>query len=1353
MRANGNSLPSDSPSLLMTEEEYIEELAALHNGGDDPNEIKINDTKPKEAVNQPKKAKTKQPTSEDNAKPDNTETKTRSKSLYVNAPETERQSAWTSDRKYCEPTSSKVKVEDMINDDDENEIIKEIMSVNLQTGQTQQKHTSRSFWERPIPHPSLEWVYDPRMPNEWNELMSNAMAMHSTRPYRDPEMQYRKASSNEISPTVDFDAIYPRAPGIRERFNGQNVRLNLPADDINNMKTLRQRFEKPRDQTKPKEAIRASREDKGKAKQIEQTNLDSLRSAWKEEYADMVNGTPDRLPPLRDINHEIHIIDPTQRYVYHAPRCPNALRAEFYEKLNRYVDSGWWKESTSVQAAPLMCIPKKDGRLRTVVDCRQRNDNTVKDVTPLPDQEVIREDVARAKYRSKIDLVDAYEQVRIRPEDVHKTAFTTIAGTYTSNIMQQGDCNAPATFQRLMTFIFRDCIGRFMHVYLDDLFIFTNTVEEHEECLRIVFERLRKYQLYLKWSKCELYAERVDCLGHVIDDEGIHPDEDKLSRIRDWRTPRNYNDIQRFVGLVNYVANFLPNISLYTGPLMAMTQNGAPFFWRPIHQRCFEMIKQLCCKTPILQPIQPTKSDPIWVICDASKSGIGAMYGQGATWDTCRPAGFMSRKFTTAQHNYAVHELETLAILEALIKWEDKLVGYKIHIITDHKALEFFKTQNTLSHRQRRWLDYLARFTFDITYIKGDLNKIADCLSRYYESDTPADKYGHHEYVNADIRIDKTGEDLPLPRYKEVFDNQEYMRAMSGQNIRRSSRLQGKKLVDIVEQRTKEAEEMNAHYVPSDHELSHELTNELFGNMGDITLAEALFRGTQGHEPPKPLTKDMRSIIKQAYKTDDLFQLVTTNPDEYKQFTMEDGLVYTRNMADENVTCIPESARTIITDIIEQAHRTVGHFSIFKTATYIRRWYWWPRIGRDIEEWCRSCVTCQTTKASNQKPAGKLHTLPIPTKPWDSIAMDFVGPFPESRGFDYLWVIMCRMTSMVHLIPVHTTMKASELSWIYRREIVRLHGLPSSIVSDRDSKFTSKWWQELHKILGAKLLMSTSFHPQTDGQTERANRSIGQIFRSAISPDQKDWVERVDMTEFAINISISETTRYSPFELNGGFLPSMIQEIRGQQAPRGVTEFARAALEHLANAHDAIITARVFQTLHANKRRSDEPKITINDLVFLSTKNLNLPKNRARKLMPKFIGPYKVIKARAESSNYTLDLPPMLQKRRIHPTFHVSLLRPYYASSDALFPNRMTPEPFDFGANADHEWYVDDIIGHRRTETGSLEYEIRWSLGDTTWEPQAECKELAALDRYLELHRVKFQSQLPKAPSNALGRN
>jgi hypothetical protein len=173
------------------------------------------------------------------------------------------------------------------------------------------------------------------------------------------------------------------------------------------------------------------------------------------------------------------------------------------------------------------------------------------------------------------------------------------------------------------------------------------------------------------------------------------------------------------------------------------------------------MIKYICCKTPVLVPVNHDKDDPIWVICDALVTGVGAMYSQGLTWQTCRPAGFMSCKFMDVQRHYRVFEQEMIMILEALLKWEDKLIGYCIHVVTDHQGLEFFKMQDWLLSRQTRWMEYLSRFNFDIRYIWGKLNKVADCLSHYYESDTWYDVYDVSEYVDADVQLNPTLDDMP----------------------------------------------------------------------------------------------------------------------------------------------------------------------------------------------------------------------------------------------------------------------------------------------------------------------------------------------------------------------------------------------------------------------------------------------------------------------------------------------------------------------------------------------------------------------------------------------------------------
>lgn len=370
--------------------------------------------------------------------------------------------------------------------------------------------------------------------------------------------------------------------------------------------------------------------------------------------------------------------------------------------------------------------------------------------------------------------------------------------------------------------------------------------------------------------------------------------------------------------------------------------------------------------------------------------------------------------------------------------------------------------------------------------------------------------------------------------------------------------------------------------------------------------------------------------VKQAYGTDSLFKKILEKPKEHPAFTVKDDeLIYCRNSAGELVLALPKGLydhRTFTEIVIEEAHDALGHLGFAKTSDYIRRWYWWPQMIKHIEEFCKSCHKCQTTKSGTQRTTRLLHTLPVPTRPWASIATDFVGPFPKSKDYNYLWVVVDRLTSMVHLIPITTRTKASELAYIFIKEIVRLHGLPESIVSDRDSKFTSAFRRKLHRMLGSKLLMSTAFHPQTDGASERANRTITQMLRSMVEPRQIDWVDHLPLVEFAMNSCRSASTGYAPFELNYGYLPRTLTTFDPEASLPGVKEFAQRANSSMMAAHDAIIASRVLQTHHANKRRKGHDDLKEGSLVYLSTENLKLPTGRAKKLAPKFIGPFPIIK-------------------------------------------------------------------------------------------------------------------------------
>jgi len=286
---------------------------------------------------------------------------------------------------------------------------------------------------------------------------------------------------------------------------------------------------------------------------------------------------------------------------------------------------------------------------------------------------------------------------------------------------------------------------------------------------------------------------------------------------------------------------------------------------------------------------------------------------------------------------------------------------------------------------------------------------------------------------------------------------------------------------------------------------------------------------------------------------------VLSHPEVHPRFGIKDWLIWTKNQMGRDVVCLPQKVfirgRRLIEVILDQAHTTIGHFGQLSTSRYVQRYYWLSSMGADIKLFCSSCTLCQTTKDSTQKPAGLLHNLPIPDQPWQSVGMDFTGPLPISKGYDYLLVIIDQFTSQVHLVSMNTRATSKDITWSFITEIVRLHGMPESIVTDQDPKFTSKFWKELHHLMGMKLLMSTSFHPQTDGATEQANHSISQVLRALVHNNQKDWAERCPMVEFALNSSMSASTGHAPFELNYGYIPQLGQRLRTDTMFVGVKQF------------------------------------------------------------------------------------------------------------------------------------------------------------------------------------------------------
>ena len=330
--------------------------------------------------------------------------------------------------------------------------------------------------------------------------------------------------------------------------------------------------------------------------------------------------------------------------------------------------------ATGHNAIPLLMIPKPsttNGQptLCMVFDKREQNANTHKLASLLPDIEEILREVSRHKYHSLIDGKDTYEQIRVIPEHVPCTIFTTPDGTMESLVMQQGDCNTGATYQMLMNHIFASYLGMFVYVYLDDIIIFSDSIKEHVNHVRIVFDILRKEKLYLGPNKMQFFAEELKILGHVIDNKGISMDPHKVDKVLNWKSPTNKELLRSFIGAVGFLAPDCKGIRIPMGHLSSLTTESRQWHWDDTTQRAFDEVKQIVNDHRGQRRVAlnyAKEAPPIWVMTDGCLTGGGGYVSQGFDPDETKVIGFWSGKWNSAQQNYLVHELELLVLVETL---------------------------------------------------------------------------------------------------------------------------------------------------------------------------------------------------------------------------------------------------------------------------------------------------------------------------------------------------------------------------------------------------------------------------------------------------------------------------------------------------------------------------------------------------------------------------------------------------------------------------------------------------------------------------------------------------------------
>jgi predicted aspartyl protease len=471
--------------------------------------------------------------------------------------------------------------------------------------------------------------------------------------------------------------------------------------------------------------------------------LDHVETATRDKFLSMLQNYTDSVfadqeycsveaALSRDVEHEINEIPHQPHPCGGIYRLSPPMLDELRRQLKALLAGGLIRPSMSPYGAPVLFARKKGGDWRMCIDYRALNKITIKDKFPLPRAEDLFDQLKGAKYFSKLDLKWGYHQIKMRAEDINKTAFRSQKGSYEWLCMPFGLQNAPATFQRFVQGLFQHVLGIYVCVYMDDILVFSKTQEEHVEHVRCVLDILKENKLLAKMSKCEFFAKEVEYLGHVVSEHGVSVDPAKVKAIRDWPELRTKTEVRSFLGLANYYRRFIQNFSALTAPLSALVHDDAPdpILWTPTHSALFAEIKNKLTHAPVLRTFDPDLR--CMVVTDASSSheAIGAVLMQD-DGNGPRPIEFFSRKMAGAETRYPTREQELLAIKEALKHWRHYLLGVSFDIYSDHESLKYLQTQKDLSGKLLRWLDFIQMFDFgDIKYLPGKKNPVGDALSR-----------------------------------------------------------------------------------------------------------------------------------------------------------------------------------------------------------------------------------------------------------------------------------------------------------------------------------------------------------------------------------------------------------------------------------------------------------------------------------------------------------------------------------------------------------------------------------------------------------------------------------------------
>ena len=997
------------------------------------------------------------------------------------------------------------------------------------------------------------------------------------------------------------------------------------------------------------------------------------------------------LPPERVVNHTITLVPgklPSKGAIYRLG--PEELEAQ-RQILKQLKDAKWITMTSSPFAAPSILVTKKDDgsgktQYRMVVNYQELNAMTISPEFPLPTIQEILDLLHGAKVFTTIDMEQGFHQIRVDPKDQYKTAFRTCMGQYEYKVMPFGLRGAPGTFQAVMNHMFFDLLGKGVIAYLDDLLVYSPDIPSHARLLDKVLSTLKKHKMYPKISKCTFGASSIEYLGYKIGAEGITPSPSKIEAIAIWPEELN-NDTQvkQFLGTVNYCRMFMgTRFADIARPLIELTKKGVEFKWTKEHTSAVKALKDKLINYVTLQ--LPDIKKPYVLKTDASGYAVGAVLEQDG-----KPLGFMSKRMTPTEERYSTYDQELLAVIRALEKWRRLLLTADVTVYTDHRALQYLqriKGDKYVRGRVARWLIFLADFqNLKIKYQAGSNNVAADGLSR-----NPA--YGPEDKeLKKEEDIDTTA---------ATVDEVLFVATQQEEGVNANEARYQRAMIPETQQKN---------------------TDKRRIKIGGDQWAQALNN-----------CKIFGDIYKRAREQEGVTLWDEMNAIK-REFKVRGNLLFIRLQGLWRI-CVPSSIQCR-QHVLYQCHDhpTAGHMGVHKTYDMLARLYYWPGIRNYTRAYVESCPRCRQAKSISAKPAGLLQSLQIPTRRWANVSLDFITGLPKTKKEnDAILTLVDTISKMAHFIPTKTTINAEGVVSLLADRLVRYHGLPNVLISDRDPRFTAEVWDLLCKRFDIKRALSSSWHPETDGQTERVHRTIEQVLRAYIQSDESAWEDLLPAAELAYNCTVHNSTGLTPFEVMIGENPlraadlDIVEELSPIISPPMTKLFQQ--LVDRAAAH--IIEAQAEQQFYANKHRRDV-QFRVGDKVWISTRYMQ-PRGTA-KFQPRYIGPYPII-AKIGKAAYRLKLPPSMTQ---HPVFHVSLLR-----KDKSRPMEMGEaegwEPLADQANGEDPVYEVENILDSRGKGPTEEFLVKWKgfpESAASWEPLENLEGSQALVRAFRATRTR----------------